>query len=164
MKQKAKLSSKNSGLGSWVKRELLDWKKSLKQNYEIYLLILPVVIYFIVFAYVPMYGLQIAFKNYSPALGIMDSPWVGLDHLTRFFNSPYFWRTIENTLSMSLYGLLIAIPAPIILALLFNEIRHRKSRVMIQSLSYAPNFISIVVSVSMITMFLTQKLDLSIVY
>lgn len=141
----------------WAVRETLDWKKSFKQNYDIYLLILPVIIYFIVFAYMPMYGLQIAFKNYSPALGIWGSPWCGLDHLQRFFNSHYFWRLIENTLSMSIYSLIICIPAPIILALLFNEISKRKFRVTLQTISYAPNFISGVVAVSMITMFLTPE-------
>lgn len=145
------------GFGSWLKYELTDWKKALKRDYDVYLLILPVVIFFVVFCYVPMYGVQIAFKNYSPALGFTDSPWVGLTHLTRFINSLYFGRVIKNTLIMSVYSLIISIPAPVILALLFNEIRTKKLKVSMQAISYAPNFISTVVMVSMITMFLTPQ-------
>lgn len=151
------IKSKTNGIKRWIVGEALDWKKSIKQNYDVYLLILPVIAFFIIFSYVPMYGIQIAFKNYTPALGIADSPWAGLAHLERFFNSHYFWRLIENTLSISIYGLLIGIPAPIILALLFNEIGHKKTRVTLQSISYAPNFISTVVAASMIIMFLTPE-------
>lgn len=145
------------GFGGWLKYELTDWKKALKRDYDVYLLILPVVIFFVVFCYVPMYGVQIAFKNYSPAMGFTNSPWVGLTHLTRFINSLYFGRVIKNTLIMSVYSLIISIPAPVILALLFNEIRTKKLKVSMQAISYAPNFISTVVMVSMITMFLTPQ-------
>lgn len=150
-------SKSNSRFERKVKQEVREWKKSLKENYDIYLLILPVVIFFVVFAYVPMYGIQIAFKNYSPALGIADSPWYGLGHLTRFFNSHYFWRLLENTLSISVYGLLVGIPSSIILALLFSEITHKRTKVALQSISYAPNFISVVVAASMLTLFLTPE-------
>ncbi len=145
------------GFGGWLKFQLHDWAKALKRDYDVYLLILPVVVYFVIFAYIPMYGIQIAFKNYSPALGFADSPWVGLDHLTRFINSLYFGRVIKNTLIMSVYSLIISIPAPVILALLFNEVRTKRLRVTMQAISYAPNFISTVVMVSMIIMFLTPQ-------
>ena len=138
-----------------LRREGREWKKSLKQNYDLYLLILPVVAYFIIFCYVPMYGIQIAFKNFNPGLGIEGSPWVGLQHLTRFINGAYFGRVIRNTLSISIYSLILSVPAPIILALLFNEISNRRVRVVTQAISYAPNFISTVVMASMIVMFLT---------
>ena len=139
----------------WLLYELHDWKKAFRKDYDLYLLILPVVVYFIIFAYGPMYGLQIAFKDYSPALGIEGSPWVGLKHLVTFVKSFYFQRVIVNTLRISLYSLLVSIPTPIILALLFNEIRHRKLRVAVQAASYAPNFISTVVLCSMVVMFFT---------
>lgn len=151
VKQKAKPRS----FGGWVVAECKDWRKSWKHNYDLYILIIPVVAYFIIFCYLPMYGIQIAFKNYNPGLGIEGSPWVGLKHLTRFLNGAYFWRTIGNTLGISVYSLLLSIPAPIILALMFNEIGKKKFRVAVQAISYAPNFISTVVIASMITMFLT---------
>lgn len=143
--------------GAWLKYQLTDWKKALKRDYDVYLLLLPVIAFFVIFCYVPMYGIQIAFKNYSPALGFSGSPWVGLTHLDRFVHSLYFGRVIKNTLLMSVYSLIISIPAPVILALLFNEIRTRKLKVTLQAISYAPNFISTVVMVSMIVMFLTPQ-------
>lgn len=144
-------------IGSIMRKEASDWKKSLKKNYELYLLLIPVIAYFLIFSYGPMYGLQIAFKDYSPALGIDGSPWVGLKHLERFFNSFYFGRVIQNTLTLSLYSLVVSIPAPLILALLFDEMRGRKLKVVAQTLSYAPNFISTVVLCSMLVMFLTPQ-------
>lgn len=160
MGKKAHQETLTSPSGKTVKkqnvfvREASSWKKAFKENYELYILILPVIAYFIIFYYIPMYGIQIAFKDYSPALGIEASEWVGLKHLTRFFNSHYFWRLITNTLGMSVYGLLISIPAPIILALLFTEVRAKKLRVTMQAISYAPNFISVVVASGMLIMFL----------
>ncbi len=156
-KQTVKQAKTRRSFGAWLKYQLVDWKKALKRDYDVYLLILPVIAYFVIFCYVPMYGIQIAFKNYSPAQGFADSPWVGLTHLTRFINSLYFGRVIKNTLIMSVYSLLLTIPAPVILALLFNEIRTRKLKVTMQAISYAPNFISTVVMVSMIVMFLTPQ-------
>ncbi len=152
--QKVKLSEKVRSKG---KSELSDWKKSLGKNYDLYLLLIPVIAYFVIFSYGPMYGLQIAFKDYSPALGINGSPWVGLKHLERFFNSFYFGRVIQNTLTLSLYSLVVSIPAPLILALLFDEMRGKKLKVFAQTLSYAPNFISTVVLCSMLVMFLTPQ-------
>ncbi|MFK7694545.1 sugar ABC transporter permease, partial [Paenibacillus sp. HJGM_3] len=81
-------------------------------------MLLPVVAYYIIFYYAPMYGLQIAFKDFSPGLGILDSPWVGFRHFLDFFHSYYFWRLLRNTLLLSLYELVFAFPASIILALL----------------------------------------------
>ena len=132
-------------------------KRSLKYNYDLYLLLIPVVAYFIIFAYWPMYGVQIAFKNYSPAYGIAGSEWVGLEHLKVFFNSFYFERLLRNTFGISVYSILIGIPAPIILALLFQEIRNKKARTVIQAISYAPNFMSLVVVCGMIILFLNPR-------
>lgn len=110
---------------------------------------------FVVFSYMPMYGLQIAFKDYSPSMTMEAAPFVGLKHLKRFINSFYFERVLRNTLTMSLYSLLVKLPAPILLALLFNEIRSKRVQVSLQVISYTPYFISTVVLASMIVMFLT---------
>lgn len=100
----------------------------------------------------------ISFKDYSPAYGIMDSPWVGFAHFERFFNAFYFWDVIINTLRISLYSLLVGIPLPIILALMFNELRRKKYKSLVQTISYIPNFISIVIVVGMVTFF-TSPVD-----
>lgn len=124
--------------------------KRYTKNYELYLFLLPAVAYYLVFHYYPMYGVQMAFKDYSPALGIEGSPWVGLKHLIRFASAPSFWTLIGNTLGISLYALLVGFPVPILLALLLNEIRAQRFRRLIQTVTYAPHFISMVVMVSMI--------------
>jgi putative aldouronate transport system permease protein len=100
-----------------------------------------------------MYGALIAFKNFSPGRGFSDSPWVGFVHFIRFFNSPYFWRLLRNTFLISFYGLLFGFPAPIILALLLNEARHSTYKRTIQTVTYIPHFISLVVICGMITDF-----------
>ena len=91
--------------------------RDFQQNKWKYLMILPVVVYFILFAYKPMYGIIIAFKNYRPTLGIMESPWVGLNQFTTFFRDPYFWRLLRNTFTISGLSILFGFPAPILLAL-----------------------------------------------
>ena len=131
--------------------------RSLRKNYDLYLMIIPVVLYFFIFAYIPMYGVQIAFKDFNPVDGILGSPFAGLKHLKRFFNSYYFWRLLKNTIGISVYSLMVGIPAPIILALIFNEIRHKRFTVLCQSLSYAPNFLSTVVVCGMILIFLSPE-------
>lgn len=130
---------------------------SLKRNYDLYLLILPAVAYFVVFHYIPMYGVQIAFRDFNPVDGITGSPWAGWKHLTRFFNSFYFWRLIKNTIGISAYSLIVGIPGPIILALIFNEVRQKRLSVVSQTLSYAPSFLSTVVVCGMILIFLSPQ-------
>lgn len=127
--------------------------KDLKRNKYIYLMLLPVVLYYVVFQYGPIYGLQIAFKDYSPALGFTGSPWIGFDHFISFFNSFYFWRLLRNTLLLSIYGLVFAFPAGIILALLLNEVRSSKFKRSVQTITYMPHFISLVVVVGMLVDF-----------
>ncbi|MFC4104107.1 ABC transporter permease [Paenibacillus xanthanilyticus] len=122
-------------------------------NKYLYLMMLPVLVYYIVFHYVPMYGAVIAFKNYSPMKGILGSDWVGLKHFADFFNSYYFWRILKNTLLISLYSLLFEFPAPIILALLINEVRNRAFKRTVQTITYMPYFISLVVICGIITDF-----------
>ncbi len=134
------------------------WRGTVRQvrkNWQLYLLFLPVLLYFIVFHYVPMYGVQIAFKDFIANKGILESPWVGFKHFERFFNSFYFWRIIKNTLGIGLYELIVGFPIPIILALMINEARSCRFRRFIQTVTYAPHFLSTVVVVGMIMMFLS---------
>lgn len=158
MKKRTKLPA--AGKEPRIYRSGNRLKKSLRQNYDLYLMSLPVVIYFIIFAYLPMYGVQIAFKDYVPTLGIWESPWVGFKHLKVFFESLYFNRLIRNTLGISIYSILVGIPAPIILALLFEEVRNKRLRSVLQSISYAPNFMSTVVVCGILLMFLNSQTGL----
>lgn len=123
--------------------------KKLLQNYRqhkmIYWMTLPVILYFLVFNYVPMFGILMAFQNYKPALGILKSEWVGFQHFINFFQSDNFFRVIKNTLVLSIYDLIFAFPAPIILALLLNEVHNKPFKKTVQTISYLPYFLSMVV-------------------
>ncbi|MGG3308938.1 ABC transporter permease subunit [Paenibacillus sp. FSL W8-0187] len=132
------------------------WRRMIR-NWELYLFIAPAFLYFVIFHYGPMYGIQIAFKNFIPTLGITGSPWVGFDHFERFFNSYYFWDLLWNTLSISLYELAIGFPLPIILALAFNEVKDSFFKRTVQTVTYAPHFISVVVMSGMIITFLSPS-------
>lgn len=127
--------------------------RDFKRNKFKYLMILPVIIFFLIFNYKPMYGIIIAFKKYRPSLGIEGSPWIGLDNFIRFFNDIYFWRVLRNTFAISLLMLVFSFPAPIILALLLNEVRVRWFKRTVQTISYMPHFISMVVVCGLITSF-----------
>jgi len=120
-------------------------KDDLRKNRAIYLMVLPVVLYFFIFKYFPMYGAVIAFKDFSPAKGIWGSDWVGFQHFTAFFKSYYFSRVLRNTFLISFYNLIFGFPAPIILAILLNELRQKLFKSIVQTVSYLPHFISIVV-------------------
>ena len=109
------------------------------------------------FKYVPIYGIQIAFKNYSPRLGFYASPWIGFSHFERFFKSFYFRQVIVNTVTISLYSLAVGFPMPIILALMINEVKGKAFKKAVQTITYAPHFISMVVMCSMITLFLSPS-------
>ncbi|WP_314068114.1 ABC transporter permease subunit [uncultured Vagococcus sp.] len=124
----------------------------------LYLMMLLPLVSLLIWNYWPMYGVIIAFKDYSPALGISGSPWVGFQHFTRFFNAFYFKDVIINTLRISLYSLIIGVPLPIILALMFNEVRSKKFKSITQTISYIPNFISVVIVVGMV-FFFTSPVD-----
>ncbi len=128
-------------------------KKDLIRNKGLYLLLLPIVIYYIVFHYYPMYGAQIAFKNFAPAKGISGSDWVGFKHFKTFFNSIYCGRLIKNTLLINIKNLIFAFPAPIILALLLNEVKNGGFKKIVQTISYLPHFISTVVICGMLHSF-----------
>lgn len=129
-------------------------KKNFRKNWMLYVMILPVVIYYLVFSYAPMYGVLLAFKNYRIKDGIMGSPWVGLSHFTRFFKSYNFASLIKNTLGISIYSLVVGFPIPIIFALLLNYIKNKPLKKTIQMVSYAPYFISTVVICGMLTIFM----------
>ncbi len=130
--------------------------RDLRRNKLLYLMVLPVIAYYLIFDYGPMYGLQIAFKDYGPGAGIWNSPWVGFENFIQFFNSYYFWRIIRNTLLINVYELIFGFPAPIILALLLNELRQQAFKRVVQTVTYLPHFISIVVVVGMLVDFLAR--------
>ncbi|BFT72895.1 sugar ABC transporter permease [Paenibacillus sp. P36] len=117
----------------------------IRKNKLLYVMLLPVLIYYVVFHYAPMYGAMIAFKDFSPRLGIWGSDWVGFEHFREFFTGPYFWRTIKNTVLISFYQLLFGFPAPIVLALLLNELKHALFKRTVQTITYMPHFISLIV-------------------
>ena len=125
------------------------WRKSIMRYWQMYLLLIPVVIYFILFKYMPMLGIQIAFKDYKLRRGMWDSPWVGLKHFQRFFSSYQSTRVIVNTLWISFLSLIFCFPFPIILALIFNELKTDKGKRMVRTITYAPHFVSTVVVVGM---------------
>lgn len=133
------------------------FRRTFRKNWELYLLITPVVLYFFIFDYLPMYGIQIAFKNFVAAKGIWASEWIGFDHFERFFNSFYFDRLILNTLGISLYQLAIGFPIPLILALLLNEVGNSHFKRFVQTVTYAPHFLSTVVMVGLIIIFLSPQ-------
>jgi putative aldouronate transport system permease protein len=135
------------------KDRLAKARKKLSDCKELYLFILPVAVYFFIFSYMPLYGIQLSFKYFNPALGIAGSKWVGFDNFTRFFKSFYFWRLMRNTVWLSLYSLIAAFPFPIIMALTFNEIRNGKLKKAVQTIAYAPHFISVVVLVGILNLF-----------
>ncbi|PJN54824.1 putative multiple-sugar transport system permease YteP [Paenibacillus sp. GM2FR] len=122
-------------------------------NKYLYIMMIPVIGYYLIFHYGPMYGAIIAFKDYSPMKGILESDWVGLKHFEEFFNSYYFLRVLKNTILISLYTLIFEFPAPIILALLINEVRKKKFKRVVQTITYMPYFISLVVICGIITDF-----------
>ena len=136
-----------------------SWWKTLKKNvvrdrYLLLLVLLPV-LYFIIFHYVPMYGLQIAFKRYSPGRGIWGSPWVGLKWFEQFFGSCFAGQLVRNVLLLNIYSLLWGFPLPILFALLLNEVKNGIFKRVVQTISYMPHFISVVVVVGMVFSFLS---------
>ena len=131
--------------------------KDLKVNYILYLMLVPVIAYYLIFAYAPMYGVQLAFRNFMPKLGITGSPWIGLDNFQRFFNSYMFVDILKNTVEISVYSLIAGFPIPIIFALFLNYVRFGKLKKTVQMVSYAPYFISTVVMCGMLVIFMTPQ-------
>ncbi len=142
---------------------LKKWKSvrhRVKVNWELYVIIAIPIIWLFIFCYYPMYGVQIAFRKFSALKGIAGSPWVGMANFTRFFNSYNFARVIKNTLSISLYDLVMGFPFPIILALLLNNCLKPKFKKFVQIVTYMPYFISTVVMVGIIIQFLSPKVGI----
>jgi len=127
----------------------------IRDNYFLYLLIAPAIILTIVFKYIPMYGAIIAFKDFSTIKGILGSEWVGFENFIKFLSSPNFGTIFMSTLKLSLYGLILGFPIPIILALMLNQVRRAAIKKNIQLVLYAPNFISVVVIVGMLFIFMS---------
>lgn len=132
------------------------WQR-VKENWQLYLLLLVPIIITIIYKYIPMYGIQIAFRDFKASKGYLGSEWVGLEWFERFFTSPNCWRMIKNTFLLSLYSLLWSFPIPIILSLAINQLRFRRFKRTIQTILYAPHFISIMVVCGMIRIFLSPS-------
>ena len=130
------------------------WKRILKDRYLL-LLFLPCLIYYILFKYVPMWGVLISFKDFKPFIGFWGSEWVGLKHYIDFFNNPDAWRIIRNTLLLGVYTLLWCFPLPIVFALALNELTRPKFKKFVQTVSYMPHFLSAVVVCGMLNSFLS---------
>lgn len=136
------------------------YAKDFHKNWQLYVMILLPVVYILIFAYMPMYGLQIAFRNYNALDGIMGSKFVGLMWFKRFFNSPWFWRYIGNTLAISVYNIALSWPLPIFLALCFHVVTNKIFKNSVQFISYLPHFISTVVLVGMINVLFGSRTGL----
>jgi putative aldouronate transport system permease protein len=136
-----------------TKKKSTGFLRALRKNAGLYILFAVPFAWYILFQYLPIYGLQIAFRRFNPSLGITGSEWVGLTYFEQFFNSYYFKNVLWNTISLSLFTMLIGFPMPIILALLITEIRNKRFQKIIQNITYIPNFLSVVVIVSMLNLF-----------
>lgn len=128
-------------------------KKEMRRNWILYLMMVPVMIYFVVYEYGPMYGLVLAFKDYNAKKGILGSDWVGFEHFERLFRSYNFKMMLKNTLGISLYSLIVGFPLPIVFALMLHYLRCPKLKKVVQMVSYAPHFLSTVVICSMLMLF-----------
>lgn len=131
--------------------------KRIARNYVLYLFLIPAVTYVWIFHYMPIYGVLIAFKDYKASLGILGSPWIGLDNFERFLNSPFFGEILSNTIILSIYHLIAGFPIPIILALMLNYCKNARFKRFVQNVTYAPHFISMVVLVGMIMILLSPR-------
>jgi putative aldouronate transport system permease protein len=143
-------------IGSKAAESSRTWVK-IRQNYELYLFLLPAVAIYLVFRYYPMYGVQIAFKEFRASKGIWGSEWVGFEHFIRFFEAYNFWPIMENTILLSLYSLVFSFPVPIIVALMLNQMLAKRYKKFVQTVIYAPHFISTVVLVGMLGVFLSPN-------
>lgn len=132
-------------------------KRILKSKWQLLVMFAVPFIWYVIFCYVPMYGIQLAFRNYNPRLGYLGSPFVGLRWFKQFFSSYYWKNIIWNTFSISLYSILIGFPIPIILAIIINELPGRKFKKILQNITYIPHFISMVVLCGMLYLFLSPQ-------
>lgn len=140
-----------------IDRTQKGWGYSLYRNRWLYLMVLLPVIYFIIFKFGPIYGLQIAFRNFRVRKGIWGSDWVGLKYFKQYLSDPNFWKLVRNTLMLGLGQICFVFPCPIVFALLLNEVQSKRAQRLIQNISYLPHFISVVVVSSMVTTFLSSN-------
>ena len=143
----------SKGMNERKSRQYHIWKQ-IKSSGYLYLIFLLPLVYFLIFKYGPMFGILIAFKDYNVFAGVSNSEWVGLKHFEKFIFEPYFWKLVRNTVLLNVYMLIFYFPAPIILALLLNEIRIIAFKRVVQSISYLPHFLSTVVIAGMLVNFL----------
>ncbi len=134
--------------------------KQVRRDWQLYVMLLLPVLYLLIFKYGPMYGAQIAFRNFIATKGIWGSPWVGLKHFERFFNSHMFWRVIRNTFALSFYRLFAGFPIPIILALSLNQVGNKFFKKSVQMVTYAPHFISVVVLIGIVMQILDPRVGI----
>ena len=159
------LKKKKSDLNVYSKKEkiskrgrwLHEWRVSFTRYWQLYLLLIPVIANYVIFHYIPMAGIQIAFKDFSLIDGVWGSAWTGLDHFIRFFTSYNFWTILGNTLILSLLSLAFSFPLSVCLALLLNEIRNKTANSVLQTIFFAPHFISTVVVIGMLQAFLSPS-------
>lgn len=140
-----------------MKQYFKELRVDMHRDRLLYLLLIPFLLWFFVFKYMPMWGIQIAFKDFSLFKGIVASDWVGLEHFVEFIGSEYFIRVFKNTIIISLYGLLVCFPAQIILAIMISEVTHAKFKKTVQTLTYLPHFVSVVVVAGIVTTFLSPS-------
>lgn len=131
--------------------------RKIGKNKFLYIMLVPMVLYYVLFHYMPMYGAQIAFRDYLPSIGIWESPWVGMTYFKQFFNSVYFGRLMRNTLLINLYDLLVGFTFTVALALLINEVTSRRYKKFVQTVLYMPHFISVVVLAGLVVSFLSPS-------
>ncbi len=153
MPQREKVSKSSEVVSLEKKPYLVQLLRDLYINYELYLLFIPVLAFYILFHYMPMYGASIAFRDYSPTVGITKSPWVGFKHFIEFFSGHYFWRLLRNTLVLSLSNLIFGFPLPIVLAILINDLKSKRFARTVQTITYMPHFLSLVVVCGMVVQF-----------
>ena len=132
-------------------------RRDMARNWSAYLMVMPAIVFIVLFAYVPMYGILIAFQDYSPILGVLHSPWIGWENFIRFFSGRYTGEVILNTFAISILSLIFGFPCPVIFALLLNSLKCRRFVKSLQMVSYAPYFISVVVVVGMLQSFLAPN-------
>lgn len=149
--------SKTAAVGPVLQYRGKSLKRRVADNWQLYLMLLVPVILTIIYKYIPMYGIQIAFRDYKASKGFTGSEWIGLEWFRRFFSAPTFGRMIKNTLLLSFYSLLWGFPIPIILALMMNQLRFHRFKRMTQTVLYAPHFISTMVICGMIRIFLSPS-------
>jgi len=133
------------------------WRKDFRRYKLVYLMLVPVIAYYVLFHYVPMAGIVIGFKRYVPRLGILDSPWVGFQYFIEFFQDMFFFRLMRNTFMLNVYDIIVGFPMPILIALILNELRSRRFKTTVQTAVYMPHFISVLVLCGLIIDFCARE-------